>query len=228
MGALAPRGVRRSFDALRKGPLFLVPNLLVAVLLVMPTLVGPSSALPKLALPRSALSSGTTLTPPFAPNELWGGGNLFETCSYCKPTTMSGLEAPPSTDPGKTVDSDTGDMSESYTLFSMPAVGANLGFTLTYDAQAAQYYAANNGINGNGYPGAEGWGWRDNYTSGVVDYNNTYVVTEPNGSTVSFDPDSGTCSPGETEKTVLGSNPAYCAAYRVNRKLRLRGSRSPA
>jgi RHS repeat-associated protein len=95
--------------------------------------------------------------------ELRGGGDLSSDYKPCL-----------CVDP---VDTATGTLVESATDASIPSIGPGLDFTRTYDSSQAA-------VNG-----PLGYGWRDNYEMTVVTGTNTAVVTQENGSQITFTQD---------------------------------------
>ena len=122
--------------------------------------------------------------------DAYGGGSPSELCQC----TGAAVSANPVTlDP---VDLATGDFTETATDLSLPGAGVPLGFTRTYDAQAAQAEVTN------GSPAPPlGYGWSDNLGMSVS-YNSstqTATVTEENGAQTTFNP------------YVSGTSPAWCS-----------------
>ncbi len=120
--------------------------------------------------------------------DTYGGGSPSQKCSCSR-------AAPPETgsvaDP---VDPATGDFHETTTDLALPGAGVPLGFTRTYDAQAAQAQEA----IGSAPP--LGYGWADNLGMSVS-YNaltQVATVTEENGAQDNFTP------------YVSGTSPAWC------------------
>ncbi len=119
----------------------------------------------------------------------WAGGSLAEGCQ-CSGSGSSSqrLVADP-------IDPATGDVHETANDLTLPGSGLPLGFSRSYDAQAAQAQAA----AGAPVP-ALGYGWA--YNLGMsLSYNTTSqqaTVTEENGAQVTFSP------------YVAGTSPAWC------------------
>ena len=157
---------------------------------------------------------------PYSANEFYGGSNPSVACFTCAATNMTGV-APPSNnlDAGTGVDNLTGDFSAANDLFDAPAIGGDLGLTLTYDAQLAQ----------SGETGLFGAGWSSNYTASITPGSyGSATVNQSDGSEVSFaaagnqTPDT-TCplsADGQNDAnyqtsatyTVPGSDDQFCAS----------------
>ncbi len=145
--------------------------------------------------------------PVYNPSELYGGSNPAATCYTCEAAAATGV-APPSEslDAGTGVNTLSGDFSTSNTLFSAPAIGANLGVTLTYDAQLAQSELA--GTAQTPTP-TLGWGWSSNFSTSISPYggsNGSLVVNLTSGAQVTFNqsPSFGTsysCPSGDQTST---------------------------
>jgi RHS repeat-associated protein len=170
----------------------------------------------------SSLSYGS----PYQISETYGGTNPIDTCTGCDfwGKQQTGTSSPPSTQPSDIVNPTTGDVSDSYTLFSQPDPGENFGFTLTYDSQWGQlqefYDTLLNTVGNEFY----GFGWRSNLSTQIVDSNCPsgpqscagYAFVGPSGGTEWFYPTSGgSCPTGTTSKTLIYS-PTFCAADRVD------------
>jgi hypothetical protein len=115
-------------------------------------------------------------------------------------------------DPSDNVSSATGDLTESYTPISVPAPGGALALTLTYDSEASQ----SGSFNDPHFYGEFGFGWQTNLQSNVVVANGEAIVTEENGSQVSFFIDNGSCPSGMQNDTVLDSVDQWCGVDRID------------
>jgi len=116
--------------------------------------------------------------------------------------------------PDENVNSATGDLTEAYTPFSVPALGGPLALTLTYDSEAAQ--ATSSG--GSYYYGPYGFGWQDDLSTNVQAGFGYAIVTEENGSQITFYVQvNGACPlAGQQVDSLPGSVNVWCAAYRVD------------
>jgi RHS repeat-associated protein len=172
------------------------------------------------ALPKSSML--TSYSNSYNVTETYGGTNPSEHCTYCevwgKPDT--GTATPPSTDPDTIVNTATGDMSDSYTLFSEPEPGPNMSFTLYYDSLYSQLEAFYAGLLGTPEYGSYGYGWRAAAGSGgVVNTAGSYAqVVSPSGSEIDFQQvaTQGACQTGDTDRTIWGSQYFYCGAGRLD------------
>lgn len=169
---------------------------------------------------------------PYQVSETYGGTNPIDTCTGCDfwGKDQTGTSSPPSTKPSQIVNPETGDVSDSYAMFSQPDPGENFGLTLTYDSQWGQlqeFYDALLGTTGNEF---YGFGWRSNLSTQVVDSSCSggpqtcleFAYVGPSGATEYFyaPNSSGNCQggglpPGLTSKTLIYS-PTFCAADRVD------------
>ena len=123
--------------------LILISALLCGVLAILAAPQSTVNPLPQSAT-LTAYSSSYNVT------ETYGGTNPSEHCTYCEVWGKqdTGTADPPSTDPDTIVNPATGDMSDSYTLFSVPEPGVNMSFTLYYDSLYGQLEAFYSGLLG--------------------------------------------------------------------------------
>jgi RHS repeat-associated protein len=199
--AATARNSRKGFVFLRcLLPLFMMAGLLAVVARPF----SERTSVQKTHLSHSALASSTSITQSLA--ETYGGTDPIETCGTCEAwgTAQVGTSTPPSTDPADLVNTATGDVNESYTLFSAPSLGNDFYNRLSYDSQYAINYAStHNGSNP--YAGPYGWGWISNNNSDVVDItggsNAGVTVTEATGAQVQF---------YQEVTTGCGSGPSPC------------------
>jgi RHS repeat-associated protein len=160
--------------------------------------------------------------------ETYGGTNPEETCAGCESwgTSQHGVSTPPDTTATDLVNTATGDVNESYTLFSAPSVGNDFYYRMSYDSDYASAYAK----EGLSYAGAYGWGWVSNFNTNVVevtvDSDTAAVVTLPTGAELGFYEEinskcpTGSLIPTEIVPDPWGSNlPVYCAMPDVNAAL---------
>lgn len=196
--------------------------------LMIAAVVGQLSSVPSVSAAVAAPSLRSNVIPAIAQqsfgsmyqlSETYGGTNPIETCAGCEAwgTTNDGTATPPATSASDLVNTATGDVNESYTLFSAPSLSNDFDYRLSYDSHQVSGYAA----TGTTYPGAYGWGWTSNYNASAIDVvggsNGLIQVTEQDGAAVLFSqPISGMCPTGQISKTAPGSGATYCAAYRVN------------
>jgi len=174
----------------------------------------------------SDLSTDTCSSPdgPVTAAELYGGSNPSEACFSCalmKVGAHSGVTKGPVAKRGDPVDTLTGDLSETWNGFSIPAVGNPINLKLTYDAQSAEGQLA----GGATYGGEFGFGWHAGgamsltYTSG-----SSATVYQSNGSQVTFDQaaSSTSCTTGtnaQYPRTVGGSAYDFCGYPRLDAEL---------
>ncbi len=192
------------------------------VVAVVGALLVPLASTPGRGLGHAQLTA--TTGPPsgelFSPSEWWGGGNLAEHCAMCISGTVAAVMTPPTTDPAKMVNTATGDLSDSYTLFAVPDQGGELNLTLTYDAQGPTAGSATNPLFG--------LHWTDNWNSQIVSaagqgYSG-YDVVESNGSVDAFADESSTygtsndCPSGMVPKNPSNAG-SFCADPRVDATL---------
>lgn len=166
---------------------------------------------PKAELRHFALASAPTV--PFTQGELWSGGSPAEHCPACNenPNT-AGSGSIPSVNPDENVSPATGDLTESYTPFSIPQLGGPLGITLTYDSESSQSPSILPGFSSE-----YGFGWHSNLDTSVVAGFAYVVVTEENGSQVTFIvPTAGSCPTGMQNDTLAGSTNTWCGANRID------------
>jgi RHS repeat-associated protein len=168
----------------------------------------------------------------YQPQETYGGTNPIESCAGCDVWGKnSGASSTPSTDPAEMVNPATGDLTESYSLFSTPAIGSPLGLTLSYDSLEAQAYTTL--INTGGNPSTPtnigdvyGYGWVAQtgakfwvQSSGGVSWD---AVVLPDGAVEDFfvnnNANPNTCPAGMQNDTYPGSTYNYCGADRVAAK----------
>lgn len=196
----------------------------------------PTSSLPVRPLGGGAQLAGSTFAlSPYTDGEFWGGGSPVERCLACTVSQVANAPQGQSTKPGQNVDPDTGNFSSSYTLFSDPSVGGNLGVTLTYNSGLAQTESSSSlswfGTSLFGY----GWESNDFPTVSSTTNNGTTTVTvnEENGAQVTFTAESSTsasCDDGTanasqfTDNNLITSTTAYCAPARVDSQLGLYNS----
>jgi RHS repeat-associated protein len=155
----------------------------------------------------------------YTPDQTYGGSNPVETCDFCdiwgKPDT--GTSSPPTTDPNQLVNTATGDLAESYTLFSDPNPGFNLQFKLTYDSLTAQLATYYQEVLGTNVAGPYGWGWRaDGGDAGVSLQSGYDAVVLASGAELDFYPAALTgpqCPIANTSlKWATGSPTQWCGA----------------
>jgi len=175
-------------------------------------------------------------TDPYITPETYGGTNPTEPCAGCdvwgKANPSS--EAPFTTNPDEMVNPATGDLTDSYTLFSTPGIGAPLSLTLTYDSLEAQAYTRLIQSGGNPSTPAnigDAWGygwtaqtgarfWSTTCPLGGENYDCDAIVL-PDGAVDDFFYN-GTASPppacpqGLENATASGSTYFYCAPDRVD------------
>lgn len=176
----------------------------------------------KTQLPPLQLTSGPMLAP-YQPAEFWGGGNLVESCMTCSINQVAQVPGGQSIQPGQDVDPTTGNFSFSHSLFSVPAVGGDLGVGVNYNSQSAQVQFNGFLVGANG-PGPTGFGWTlsglPTLTAGA---GGQETMNENNGAQVTFTPAASEASCPSTldasEHTVYGSTQWYCAPGRVDAQL---------
>ena len=164
--------------------------------------------------PEDRRSPSPVRSPPTPLRNYWGGGNPSEGCLSCTATSLIGSDKATSISSGQDVDPATGDFSITHTLFSYPAVGTDMGVTLTYDAERSASSSALTSF---------GEGWDSNFSASLV-YNSSagsIVVNEGNGSQLNFQTPSGSNCPAgsynDPEKyTLPGSSQSFCAPNRVD------------
>ncbi len=207
-GPASNKNPRQSLFSILSIPL--VFALLLGALAVIDAAPSLQSAGPSGGQKVSVSGSFTTYTP----QELWGGGNPSEGCLSCTATSLIGSDKATSISSGQDVDPATGDFSITHTLFSYPAVGTDMGVTLTYDAERSASSSALTSF---------GEGWDSNFSASLV-YNSSagsIVVNEGNGSQLNFQTPSGSNCPAgsynDPEKyTLPGSSQSFCAPNRVD------------
>jgi RHS repeat-associated protein len=166
--------------------------------------------------------------------ETLGGTNPIETCGGCESwgTAQDGTATPPDTDPNDLVNTATGDVNESYTLFSAPSLSNDFYQRLSYDSQYAIMYSFDETAYANmhgttPFAGPYGWGWISNDNSNVLNTtggsNAEVMVTESTGAQVYFYQEvGGACptapagSPALVPKQYGTVTPIYCAEPDVN------------
>jgi RHS repeat-associated protein len=175
-------------------------------------------------LPHAAMADTQSTAQSLA--ETYGGTNPIETCVTCQiwGTTDTGTSTPPATTADALVNKATGDVNQSYTLFSAPSLGNGFKWRLNYDSQYAINYATYDAIGG--YPGPLGWGWTSNSNTDVINVGTApnplqyeAQVTEPSGAQVDFtQPTNGVCptNPDQQLATAPNSAQQYCAFGRVD------------
>lgn len=156
--------------------------------------------------------------------ELYGGSNPSEACFSCALTKVgsrSGVTKGPVAKRGDPVDTLTGDLSETWNGFSIPAVGNPINLKLTYDAQSAQGELA----GGATYGGEFGFGW---HTAGAMSLTwssgSSATVYQSNGSQVTFDQLTSLANcvkqtPAQYPRTVGGSAYDFCGYPRVDAEI---------
>jgi len=161
---------------------------------------------------------------PVSSTELYGGSNPSEACFSCalmKVGAKSGVTKGPVAKRSDPVDTLTGDLSETWDGFSIPAVGNPINLKLTYDAQYAQGQLA----GGATYGGEFGFGW---HTAGAMSLTyssgSSATVYQSNGSEVTFDQAASltSCPTGtnaQYPRTVSGSAYDFCGYPRVDAEL---------
>jgi YD repeat-containing protein len=198
---------------------YVLPLVMVAGLVAIASEVSsqrtPSSVV---HLSHTALTSATSVTQSL--QETYGGSNPVETCGTCDSwgTSQSGTATPPATSPGDLVNTATGDVNESYTLFSAPSVGNDFFDRLSYDSQYAISTA------GNAYAGAYGWGWSSNNNSAEFDTvagsTAGATVMQGTGAQAQFYQEVDGACPSTPANLVPGQygtdTPIYCAKPDVN------------
>jgi RHS repeat-associated protein len=182
-------------------------------------------AAPKSAPVHLANTQLTAYSATYYADETYGGTNPVENCTTCdawgKPDTGT-ASLPLTNDPDEMVNPATGDLAESYTLFSDPDPGFNLQYKLSYDSEFAQYDTYLQGLLGTSNQGTNGWGWRtDGGTTMDVNSSGLAQIILPTQAEIDFAAipyPSTTCPPGGSVlKTVPGSTVYnYCAAPRVD------------
>jgi RHS repeat-associated protein len=170
---------------------------------------------------------------PYSRTSLFGNSNPSLTCFTCQAATITGSAPPSNTlDSGTDIDAMTGDFSTVNTLFSAPAIGGDLGLTLSYDAQLAQSeLTSGSGVT----PGAFGVGWNSTFSASINQQSgsaptSTITVDQANGSQVSFNQslDYGTSTscqpvnvptdgdyPTTNKYTLSGSDLQWCSLASV-------------
>jgi RHS repeat-associated protein len=196
-------------------------------------LIGPGGT--RLHIERT--SDDLTTFTPYTPGELWGGGNMVETCLPCQLEAASGKPAGQSIQGGQQVNPATGDFSYTDPLFSVPATaGTSLGLDLHYDTQEAEDLIGC--LGGGGCDGVThlwpdfGIGWSADQFPAEATWTDgsgvTWIqATEANGSLVTFQAigSATTCPEGDNSNYENYTAPSYsdgteeqnfCAPYRVN------------
>ena len=165
---------------------------------------------------------------PYSVAETYGGTNPVDTCTGCDfwGKAQTGTTSPPTTQPSQLVNPLTGDVAESYTLFTQPDPGQNFGFTLNYDSIWGQTETLYDSYFGTG-PEFYGYGWRSNLSTNVTGFGGSgpstdteFFVAQPSGALDTFYPQA-TCSTlsGVSTKTAPYSSANFCTADRVDGEL---------
>ncbi len=158
-----------------------------------------------------------TTTQIYSAGELYGGSNPTAFCFTCAASSIAGT-APPteSLDDGAGVSSLTGDFTTSKTLFDAPNFGADLKFSLSYDAQLAQAeHSAGTGA------GQVGWGWTDNLDTSITASGTQVAINQGNDSQDVFtqNPIGSSCPTGDQSSewnyTIPSSSHRWCAYSNV-------------
>ncbi len=126
---------------------------------------------------RNIQLAGANGATPYTPEELWGGGSPAERCLACTPSELLGTNHAQSVQAGQSVNPATADFTTSNTLFSIPTVTGQMGFTLTYDAERSTSPSAWAGVG-------NGWMSTFNPSFGYSSYIAT--VNQENGAQVAF------------------------------------------
>ncbi len=177
------------------------------------TNLGSSGSHPAIQLTSS--SPGTIA--PYQSGELWGGGSPSETCTTCTVQGLLGSAGGQSIQANAPVDPATGDYSTSDELFSLPAIGGDMGVTLNYDEQRGDTFTST--------PGFFGYGWSSTFAPTLVNSSGTVTVNEGTGSQVTFSPPGAFdgCPSSDYQDvqkyTVPSSNDLFCAPRRVDAQM---------
>jgi RHS repeat-associated protein len=148
--------------------------------------------------------------PPFLPSALlpyesYGGPDGSRPCFSCA-LKAAGLSAQGFvSDPIDTAD---GDFYESIPIVSIPGLGPNLSFAVSYDSQLAQAELAANQTS----PGTLGWGWSTNATMSLLGTggSGTLTLDEEGGAQINYAPVAE--APGLDDATCTTSGTVQCFA----------------